>query len=103
MTRDRFYGWLVIITAAIAVTFGLLWRMERVRVAAYQDQSACLQVIREEGTPYTDVVASVSSHPKAVVHGTVASEAQREYLDKRLTLALGAERRTRILFAVRVR
>ncbi len=103
MTRDRLYGWVVIITASLAVTFGLLWRMERLRVTAYQDRSACWQVIRAEGAAYTDVVASVTSHPKALVHGTVPSEADREHLDERLTSALGTERRARIGFAVQVR
>jgi hypothetical protein len=102
MVREKILKWCAIVIAAIAVLFGGLWRQERAVVAAYRDESVCWRVIQSEGAACQKVAAGVSSHPKAVVSGEVASEADRERLERRLAEALGDGGLSRILFGVRV-
>jgi hypothetical protein len=103
MTRDRLYGWLVILFASAAIAFGGLWQEERRRVAAYGDASSCWRVVRAEGPACADVTVGVTTHPMASVQGTVGSAAERDHLEKRLTEELGQEGRSRVRFGVRVR
>jgi hypothetical protein len=95
--------WLIILLAAVALTFGGLWWREQALVEAYRNESDCNRVLRAEGAAYNDVSVHVTSHPKAVVLGEVASQADRDRLVNRLAEELGAERRARVLVNVRVR
>ena len=102
MPRERLYGWFVIVLAAAAVLFGGLWSQERARVAAYRDAAACWEVVRAGGAAYADVTVGVTSHPKAVVSGTLATPADRDRLVALLSEALGAERLRRVAVQVQV-
>ena len=94
---------LVIIFVALTIMFGGLWKQELAKVAAYQIESQCNRLLKTLDSRFSKVNVVVSSHPRANILGEVATQADRDFLNQRVTEELGPARRATIGFSVRLK